>query len=60
MNTVFIDLTITIEECEEIIKAFEDKGYTALYDAKAKVIKTTAPRGTIVKLSKKFKGIQSY
>ena len=60
INSVFIDLTITIEECEEIIKAFEQEGYTTYYDSKTKVLKTTAPKTKIKELSKEFPSIQSY
>lgn len=61
MNTVFLRWKITVEECEDIIRALQKKGFTAIYDAKAKVIKTTANKRTIEKLHKKFKkGIQAY
>ena len=60
INSVFIDLTITIEECEEIIKAFEQEGYTTYYDSKTKVLKTTAPKTKIKELSKEFPSIQSF
>jgi len=60
INSVFIDLTITIEECEEIIKAFEEEGYTTYYDSKTKVLKTTAPKTKIKELSKEFPSIQSF
>jgi hypothetical protein len=60
MNTVFLDLRTSIEDCEKVIKAFERKGYTTYYDAKTKVIKTTAPKTKIKEFSKLFKCIQSY
>ena len=61
MNTVFLRWKITVEECEDIILALQEKGFTAIYDAKAKVIKTTAKKIEIEKLHKKFKkGIQAY
>jgi hypothetical protein len=59
-NTVFLDLRTSIEECVNIIKAFEQKGYTTYYDAKTKTIKTTAPKTKIKKLSKIYDFIQSY
>jgi len=60
MNTVFLDLRTSIEECEKVIKAFEQKGYTTYYDAKTKTIKTTAPKTRIKKLSKIYDCIQSF
>jgi hypothetical protein len=60
MNTVFLDLHTSIEDCEKVIKAFEQKGYTTYYDAKTKVLKTTAPKTKIKKLSKIYDCIQSY
>ena len=60
MNTVFLDLTTSIEDCEKVIKAFEQKGYTTFYDAKTKTIKTTAPKTKIKEFSRLFKCIQSY
>ena len=61
MSTIFLHWKITVEECENIILALQKKGFTAIYDAKAKVIKTTANKRTIGKLHKKFKkGIQAY
>ena len=59
-NTIFLNLQTTIEECEEIIKAFEEEGYTTYYDSKTKVIKTTAPKTKIKELSKEFSSIQSF
>ena len=60
MNTVFLDLRTSIEDCEKVIKAFEQKGYTTFYDAKTKVLKTTAPKTKIKKLSKIYDYIQSF
>ena len=60
INTVFLDLRTSIEDCERVIKAFNRLGYTTYYDAKTKVIKTTAPKTKIKKFSKLFKCIQSY
>jgi len=60
MNTVFLDLRTSIEDCVAIIKAFEEKGYTTYYDAKTKTIKSTAPKTRIKEFSKLFKCIQSY
>jgi hypothetical protein len=60
MNTVFLDLRTSIEECEKVIKAFEQKGYTTYYDSKTKTLKTTAPKTRIKEFSKLFKCIQSY
>jgi hypothetical protein len=60
MNTVFLDLKTSIEDCVAIIKAFKKLGYTTYYDAKTKTIKTTAPKTRIKKFSKLFKCIQSY
>ena len=59
-STVFLDLRTRIEDCVAIIKAFEEKGYTTYYDAKTKVLKTTAPKTRIKELSKLFSSIQSY
>jgi len=60
LNTVFLDLRTSIEDCEKVIKAFEEKGYTTYYDAKTKVLKTTAPKTKIKKLSKIYDCIQSF
>ena len=60
MDTVFLDLRTSIEDCEKVIKAFKKLGYTTYYDAKTKVIKTTAPKTRIKEFSKLFKCIQSY
>jgi hypothetical protein len=60
INTVFLDLRTSIEDCEKVIKAFKKLGYTTYYDAKTKVIKTTAPKTRIKEFSKLFKCIQSY
>jgi hypothetical protein len=60
INTVFLDLHTSIEDCVAIIKAFKKLGYTTYYDAKTKVIKTTAPKTRIKEFSKLFKCIQSY
>ena len=60
MNTVFLDLRTNIEDCEKVIKAFEGKGYTTYYDSKTKMIKTTAPKTKIKKLSKIYDCIQSF
>ena len=59
-NTVFLDLRTSIEDCVVIIKAFEQKGYTTYYDAKTKILKTTAPKTKIKKLSKIYDCIQSF
>ena len=60
MNTVFLDLTTSIEECVKVIKAFNRLGYTTYYDSKTKTLKTTAPKTRIKEFSKLFKCIQSY
>jgi hypothetical protein len=60
MNTVFLDLTTSIEDCVAIIKAFKKEGYATYYDSKTKTLKTTAPKTKIKELSKLFKCIQSY
>jgi hypothetical protein len=60
INTAFLDLRTSIEECEKVIKAFDQKGYTTYYDAKTKTLKTTAPKKRIKELSKLFSSIQSY
>jgi hypothetical protein len=60
INTVFLDLRTSIEECEKVIKAFNRLGYTTYYDAKTKVLKTTAPKTRIKKLSKIYDCIQSF
>ena len=60
MNTVFLDLRTSIEDCVAIIKAFKKLGYTTYYDAKTKTLKTTAPRTRIKEFSRLFKCIQSY
>lgn len=61
MSTIFLHWKITVEECENIILMLQKKGFTAIYDAKAKVIKTTATKREIGKLLKKSKkGIQAY
>jgi len=60
MNTVFLDLHTSIEDCTAIIKVFEQKGYTTYYDSKTKTLKTTAPKTKIKEFSKLFKCIQSY
>jgi hypothetical protein len=60
MNTVFLDLTTSIEDCVAIIKAFKEEGYATYYDSKTKTLKTTAPKTKIKELSKLFKCIQSY
>ena len=60
INMVFLDLRTSIEDCVGIIKAFEEKGYTTYYDAKTKVLKTTAPKTKIKKLSKIYDCIQSF
>jgi len=60
INTVFLDLRTSIEECEKVIKAFNRLGYTTYYDAKTKTIKTTAPKTRIKEFSKLFKCIQGY
>jgi hypothetical protein len=60
MNTVFLDLTTSIEDCVAIIKAFKEEGYATYYDSKTKMLKTTAPKTKIKELSKLFKCIQSY
>jgi hypothetical protein len=60
INTVILNLSTSIEDCEKVIKAFKRLGYTTYYDAKTKVIKTTAPKTRIKKLSKIYDCIQSY
>jgi len=60
MNTVFLDLRTSIEDCVAIIKAFNRLGYTTYYDSKTKTLKTTAPKTRIKEFSKLFKCIQSY
>ena len=60
INTVILNLSTSIEDCVAIIKAFKKLGYTTYYDAKTKVIKTTAPKTRIKEFSKLFKCIQSY
>jgi adenylate cyclase class IV len=60
MNTVFLDLRTSIEDCEKVIKAFNRLGYTTYYDSKTKTLKTTAPKTRIKEFSKLFKCIQSY
>jgi len=60
MNTVFLDLRTSIEDCVAIIKAFKKLGYTTYYDSKTKTLKTTAPKTKIKEFSKLFKCIQSY
>ena len=60
INTVILNLSTSIEDCERVIKAFKKLGYTTYYDAKTKVIKTTAPKTRIKKLSKIYDCIQSY
>jgi hypothetical protein len=60
INTVILNLSTSIEDCEKVIKAFNRLGYTTYYDAKTKVIKTTAPKTRIKKLSKIYDCIQSY
>ena len=60
MNTVFLDLRTSIEDCVAIIKAFKKLGYTTYYDSKTKTLKTTAPKTRIKEFSKLFKCIQSY
>ena len=60
MNTVFLDLRTSIEDCVAIIKAFKKLGYTTYYDAKTKTLKTTAPKTKIKEFSRLFKCIQSY
>jgi hypothetical protein len=60
MNTVFLDLRTSIEDCVKVIKAFNRLGYTTYYDSKTKTLKTTAPKTRIKEFSKPFKCIQSY
>ena len=60
MNTVFLDLRTSIEDCEKVIKAFNRLGYTTYYDSKTKTLKTTAPKTRIKEFSRKYKCIQSY
>jgi len=60
INTVILNLSTSIEDCEKVIKAFNRLGYTTYYDAKTKVLKTTAPKTRIKEFSKLFKCIQSY
>jgi len=60
MNTLFLDLRTSIEDCVAIIKAFKKLGYTTYYDSKTKTLKTTAPKTKIKEFSRLFKCIQSY
>ena len=60
LNTIFLNLQTTIDECIAIINTFEEEGYTTYYDSKTKVLKTTAPKTKIKELSKKFLSIQSF
>ena len=60
INTVFLDLRTSIEDCVAIIKAFEEKGYMTYYDSKTKTLKTTAPKTRIKEFSELFSSIQSY
>jgi len=60
INTVILNLSTSIEDCVAIIKAFKKLGYTTYYDAKTKVLKTTAPKTRIKEFSRLFKCIQSY
>ena len=60
LNTIFLNLQTTIDECVAIINTFEKEDYTIYYDAKAKVLKTTAPKTKIKELSKQFPCIQSF
>ena len=60
LNTIFLNLQTTIDECIAIINTFENEGYTTYYDSKTKVLKTTAPKTKIEELSKEFPSIQSY
>ena len=60
INTVILNLSTSIEDCVAIIKAFKKLGYTTYYDAKTKVLKTTAPKTRIKKLSKIYDCIQSF
>lgn len=60
MKTVILDLRTTVEECEAVINAFQEKGYTAYFDSKARTLKTTAPETRIKELSERFHCIQSY
>ena len=60
LNTIFLNLQTSVEECVDIIKAFEKEGYTTYYDSKTKVIKTKAPKTKIKELSKEFPSIQSF
>jgi len=60
LNTIFLNLQTSVEECVAIINTFEEEGYTAYYDSKTKVLKTTAPKTKIKELSKQFPSIQSF
>ena len=60
LNTIFLNLQTSIDECIAIINTFEEEGYETYYDGKTKVIKTTAPKTKIKELSKQFKCIQSF
>ena len=51
MNTVFLDLRTSIEDCEKVIKAFNRLGYTTYYDSKTKTLKTTASKTRIKEFS---------
>jgi len=60
LNTIFLNLQTTIDECVAIINTFEEEGYTTYYDSKTKVLKTTAPKTKIKEFSKEFPSIQSF
>ena len=60
LNTIFLNLQTSVEDCVDIIRTFEEEGYTAYYDAKTKVLKTTTPKTKIKELSKEFPSIQSF
>ena len=60
INTVILNLSTSIEDCVEVIKAFKGLGYTTYYDSKTKTLKTTAPKTRIKEFSKLFSSIQSY
>ena len=60
LNTIFLNLQTSVNECIAIINTFEQEGYTTYYDSKTKVIKTKAPKTKIKELSKEFPSIQSF
>jgi hypothetical protein len=60
MNTVFLNLETSIDECINVIEAFEARGYETYLDAKVKALKTKAPLRIIGQIAKLFECIESY